>query len=302
MSFNEGSRLDPSQVEDRRGMSTGAKAGIGGGVALIALVASLFGINPNLVTDLLGPAADSSQQQQQLPQGSSGVDDCVTGADANAELDCRITGTANSLNAFWKDYLAQYSEQYTAPKTVLFTGQTQTACGPASSDVGPFYCPADQKAYFDLSFFDELTNRFGAANGPLAQEYVVAHEFGHHIQNSLGYLGYAQQDPRGADSGAVRTELQADCYAGLWARYASEDTGNGQPFLKQLTQQDINDALSAASAVGDDRIQQQSMGGVNSESWTHGSSAQRQKWFAQGYQTGDINKCNTFDAPDLDNP
>jgi predicted metalloprotease len=134
----------------------------------------------------------------------------------------------------------------------------------------------------------------------LAQEYVVAHEFGHHIQNVLGNLDNAQQDPQGPESGAVRVELQADCYAGLWVRHASTQAGpDGQPFLEPITQQDLNDALSAASAVGDDRIQEAATGQVSPEAWTHGSSEQRQRWFSKGYQTGDINQCDTFSAPSL---
>ena len=162
--------------------------------------------------------------------------------------------------------------------------------------MGPFYCPADSTAYFDPGFFQELVDRFGSSGGPLAQEYVVAHEFGHHIQNVLGNLDRAQQDPQGPESGAVRVELQADCYAGLWVRYATtqEDPKTGLPFLDPLTEQDLQDALSAASAVGDDRIQQAATGRVSPEAWTHGSSAQRQKWFYQGYKTGDINQCDTF--------
>ena len=179
---------------------------------------------------------------------------------------------------------------------MIFDGATNTGCGAATSDVGPFYCPADSTAYFDPGFFQELVDRFGSSGGPLAQEYVVAHEFGHHIQNVLGNLDRAQQDPQGPESGAVRVELQADCYAGLWVRYATtqQDPQTGLPFLEPLTEQDLQDALSAASAVGDDRIQQAATGRVSPEAWTHGSSAQRQKWFYQGYTTGDINQCDTF--------
>lgn len=181
-------------------------------------------------------------------------------------------------------------------RCVIFSGATTTGCGPASAEVGPFYCPADTTAYFDPGFFQELVNRFGSSGGPLAEEYVVAHEFGHHVQHVLGYLDRAQQDPQGPQSGAVRTELQADCYAGLWARHVSTqpDPQTGRPFLEPLTEKDLADALSAASAVGDDRIQKAATGRVTPESWTHGSSAQRQKWFYQGYSTGDINQCDTF--------
>jgi predicted metalloprotease len=177
----------------------------------------------------------------------------------------------------------------------------QTACGPANTDVGPFYCPGDKTAYFDTSFFQVLVDQFGSSGGALAQEYVVAHEFGHHVQDLQGTLGRAQQGPGGAEGNSVRTELQADCYAGVWAHYAAitKQQGTDVTFLKPLTDKDIQDALSAASSVGDDRIQKSSTGRVNPESWTHGSSAARQYWFTEGYRTGDPNTCDTFSAQDL---
>lgn len=297
MSFNDGVELDPSQVEDRRGGRMGRGTKIGGGIGggVILLLAALFGINPQLLEGLAG----TGQEQPGQSQGTA--PSCSTGADADQRLDCRITGTVNSLNAFWPAYLAEYSVNYPRPRTVIFTGGTETGCGAATSAVGPFYCPADTTAYFDPGFFQDLVDRFGSSGGPLAQEYVVAHEFGHHVQNILGDLDEAQRDPQGAESGAVRVELQADCYAGLWTRYATtqKDPKTGMPFLEPLTQKDLNDALSAASAVGDDRIQKAATGRVTPEGWTHGSSAQRQKWFYRGYQTGDIAQCDTFNAPRL---
>jgi predicted metalloprotease len=289
MSFNDNVQLDPSQVQSRGGMGRGTKIGGGIGGGIVLLLAALFGINPNLLEGLAGATQDQTQSQSTAPA-------CKTGADADARLECRIVGTVNSLNAFWPDYLAQYNQQYPRPKTVLFSGGTNTGCGSATSAVGPFYCPADQTAYFDPGFFQELVDRFGSSGGPLAQEYVVAHEFGHHIQNLLGTIDRAQQDPQGPESGAVRVELQADCYAGLWVRYATttKDPTSGQPYLEPLKTQDLQDALSAASSVGDDRIQKAATGRVSPESWTHGSSEQRQKWFYQGYKTGDINQCDTF--------
>jgi predicted metalloprotease len=289
MSFNDNVQLDPSQVQSRGGMGRGTKIGGGIGGGIVLLLAALFGINPQMLEGLGGTTQDQTQSQSAAPA-------CRTGADADARLECRIVGTVNSLNAFWPQYLAQYNQKYPRPETVLFNGGTSTGCGSATSEVGPFYCPADQTAYFDPGFFQELVDRFGSSGGPLAQEYVVAHEFGHHIQNLLGTIDRAQQDPQGPESGAVRVELQADCYAGLWARYATttKDPNTGQPFLEPLKTQDLQDALSAASSVGDDRIQKAATGRVSPESWTHGSSAQRQKWFYQGYQTGDINQCDTF--------
>lgn len=293
MSFNDNVQLDPSQVQDRRGMGRGAKVGGGIGGGLILLIAALLGVNPQLLEGLTGAG--------QEPQSQGTAPACATGADADARLDCRITGTVNSLNAFWPAYLKDYGVQYPQPKAVIFSGGTNTGCGAATTAVGPFYCPTDTTAYFDPGFFQELVDQFGSSGGPLAQEYVVAHEFGHHVQNLLGDLGRAQQDPQGPESGSVRTELQADCYAGLWAKHASStpDPATGQPYLEPLTQQDINDALSAAASVGDDRIQKAATGRVSPEGWTHGSSEERQRWFARGYQTGDITQCDTFSAPSL---
>ncbi|MET4001851.1 putative metalloprotease [Arthrobacter sp. UYCu511] len=302
MTFNEGARLDPSQGEDRRGRGStagkgrGAKVGLGLGGGIVVLIGALLGINPDLLTALIG---DTGNQPAIEASNGSALESCRTGQDANERLDCRILGTANSLNSFWPGYLDQYGVGYSLPKTVIFSGSVSTACGAASSAVGPFYCPGDNNAYFDPDFFAQLETQFGSSGGPLAQEYVVAHEFGHHIQNLTGTIGKAQQGPKGSQSAAVRTELQADCYAGIWMRYASSQPapGSNQPFLKPLTQNDLNDALSAASSVGDDRIQKAATGRTNPESWTHGSSEQRQKWLYTGYQSTDMAACDTFSVP-----
>ena len=177
---------------------------------------------------------------------------------------------------------------YTPAKTVFYTDSVQTGCGYASSQVGPFYCPADKQVYIDLGFFDELQSRFGAEGGPFAEAYVLAHEYGHHIQDLTGTLKRAQQGS-GPEGGSVRTELQADCYAGVWANHAVE-TG----LIENLTQADINSGIDAAGAVGDDRIQERTQGQVNPETWTHGSSEQRRRWFSKGYETGQPSQCNTF--------
>lgn len=299
MTFNEGARLDPSQAEDRRGrggMGRGGKVGLGLGGGLVVLIGALLGINPDMLSALLG---DTGTQPAIEQSGAAGLESCQTGQDANERLDCRILGTANSLNSFWPGYLVQYNVKYSVPKTVIFTSSVSTACGSATSAVGPFYCPADNKAYFDPDFFAQLEEQFGSSGGPLAQEYVVAHEFGHHVQSLTGSINNAKPGVTGAQSAAVRTELQADCYAGVWMRYASTRLapGSQQPFLKALTQKDLKDALSAASSVGDDRIQQAATGRTNPESWSHGSSAQRQKWLYTGYQSADLAACDTFSVP-----
>ena len=301
MSFNDDVQLDTSQVEaGGRGFGGGGGmllgGGLGGGGLLLVVVLSLLGvIDPS---SLLGGGGTGT-----APGAGSDPDvtsTCRSGADANRDVRCRVVGTVNSVQDFWADELPRHDVRYQAARTVLYSGQTQSACGTASNAVGPFYCPTDTKVYIDASFFDELTTRFGADDGALAQEYVVAHEYGHHVQDLLGALGAAQSDREGATSGSVRVELQADCYAGMWAHSAATtQDAQGRTYLKPLTDQDIKSALSAAAAVGDDRIQSQSSGRVDPESWTHGSSAQRQKWFTVGYRYGDLDRCNTLDASSL---
>ncbi|MHA7190730.1 KPN_02809 family neutral zinc metallopeptidase [Arthrobacter sp. MDT2-16] len=301
MSFNDNARFDPSRVSDRRGRGRGAAVGGGVGGGLLLILSLIFG--PGVVDDL-GLGDGSTITQEQDPAGEPAINECLTGADANEQLDCRILGTAESLDSFWSPYLDQFGVTYTQPGVVLFTDRTNTGCGTATSAVGPFYCPVDEQTYYDTAFFDELVTQFGSSSGPLAQEYVVAHEFGHHIQNLIGTLGAAQQDPQGEESGGVRVELQADCLAGMWAAHATSvpDPESGEPFLRSFSTTDLGDALSAAASVGDDRIQAAATGQVNPEGWTHGSSAQRQAWFSQGFETGDLRSCDTFAARDLDNP
>jgi predicted metalloprotease len=287
LSFNPDARLDPGQIKDRRGVPGGrgglAIGGGGLGIALL-LIYTLLGGNPNDLGAVLEPGPVVGPESSQL------ATDCQTGADANERDDCRILGYVNSIQSYWTDAFAASGETYQPADTVLFSGATSSGCGTASSATGPFYCPPDALIYIDLDFFGELRTRFGAQGGSLAQGYVVAHEYGHHVQDLLGVL-QSGGGGSGAESGAVRVELQADCFAGVWANHAAS-TG----FLEPLTPQQIADALDAAAAVGDDRIQEATQGQVNPDSWTHGSSEQRQNWFRTGYDSGDPAGCDTLNG------
>ncbi|MEO8510364.1 MAG: neutral zinc metallopeptidase [Chloroflexota bacterium] len=278
MTFGRGTKLDPGQVQDRRG-GRGRGLALGGVGGLIVLAAALF-LNidlSGLPLDQLGGGAQEANPSSDLQTA------CLTEQEANTREDCQIVGFVNSIQAYWTDTV----EGYTEADTVIFTGSVDTGCGAATSAVGPFYCPPDQTVYLDLGFFDQLREQFGAEGGPLARGYVLAHEYGHHIQNLTGQLSPGGQT--GAESQAVRTELQADCYAGAWAANADEST----QIPLEITDQQIAQALDAAAAVGDDRIQEQVQGQVNPETWTHGSSEQRQHWFRVGYESGDPNRCDT---------
>ncbi len=292
MTFNEGMQIDTSTTSASGGGGRGIAIGGGLGGLLFLVVALLLGVDPGKVATQL-PASTS----QEVAPGFD-LNKCRTGADANQYVQCRVIATGNSVDAVWKQLHARIHPPPGA--AVQRSGQHRAAERPAPRS-GRSTARWIKTAYFDTGFFDVLRTQFGSSGGPLAQEYVVAHEFGHHVQDLQGSLGRAQQGAQGAGGNGVRTELQADCYAGVWAHYAStvKQEGTGVPFLEPLSDKDISDALSAAASVGDDRIQKAATGRTNPESWTHGSSEQRQHWFTVGYQTGDPNQCDTFRDPNL---
>jgi predicted metalloprotease len=287
MTFRPDVDLDPGRVRDSRGRRVrGGGLAVGGGLGTLVIVALILLTGGDL-GDVIGGLGAAPVQEG--PIGSQLINECETGADANERQDCRLVGALESLDAYWSETFTASGESFQQPGAEIFTDGVNTQCGAASSAVGPFYCPLDQTIYLDLGFYDDLESRFGAEGGPFAEMYVVAHEYGHHIQNLLGLL--EQGRDTGAGSGAVRTELQADCLAGVWGAHAV-DTG----FLQPLTREQIAQALNAASVIGDDRIQEQTQGQVNPETWTHGSSEQRQEWFSNGLEAGSIDGCDTFNA------
>jgi predicted metalloprotease len=289
MRFRKKAGLDTGQVRDVRGRSMGGGLAVGGGglgivVLVVYLLFAVLGSEGGL--GQLAPLEDQRVGQGDTPSEVS--TECRTGEDANRRQDCRIVAVVNSTQKFWNGVFARSGKQYPYADTVFFKDRIDTGCGLASSQVGPFYCPPDKLVYIDLGFFDELESQFGAS-GDFAQAYVIAHEYGHHVQNQLGVLDSIRGDRQGPQSKAVRAELQADCYAGVWAANAVS-TG----LIVQLTQADINEGLDAATAIGDDRIQEQTQGQVSPETWTHGSSEQRRRWFSRGYENGKPAACDTF--------
>jgi len=292
MSFNDNARIDSSKVK-RRGRTTGIAAG-GGGLALIAvfLIAQFTGV------DVSGLVGGGTAGGAGAPVESTPLSECRTGEDANASVDCRMAGAADSLDTYWAaEAPAIGVAEYTTPDFFLFTDATTTGCGDATSATGPFYCPPDRALFVDTAFFDQLRSQFGASGGPLAEMYVVGHEWGHHIQQLSGAFDAADRSGTGPASDSVRLEVQADCYAGAWVGAAPEIRDEaGVAFLEPVTRQQVADALNAAAAVGDDRIQSAGGGQVDSDSWTHGSAEQRQRWFETGRSEGAA-ACDTFSVP-----
>ena len=292
MTFNDDAKYSGKGVR-KSGRRTGLAVG-GGGIGLVAIVllSQLLGVD---LSGLVGGGTDSSSQSE-----GTALTNCETGADANENVECRVGFTRDSLDDYWSEQAPAMGISYASPVINLFTDGVDTGCGAATSAVGPFYCPADQQIYLDTAFYDTLRTQFDATAGPLSQLYVVGHEWGHHIQNLAGTFASADTSQTGPTSDAVRLEVQADCFAGAWLGSATEtEDAEGNRLLDPITDAQIADALNAASAIGDDRIQEKTQGQVNPESWTHGSSEQRQKWFQAGYTVG-AEACDTFAVADAE--
>ena len=308
MRYNPKAKLDRSQVQVRRGggrsgggfgLPVGGGGGnglkVGGGIGGLVILLLVF-----LLQSQLGGGSPSAGPVGGGEETGS-LDNCRTGADANQDRNCALVADVNSIQSFWADALPdQTGTPYRRATTTIFTGQTNTGCGGATSDVGPFYCSADEGVFLDTTFFEDmLQGQLGAQGGPFSEAYVLAHEYGHHLQNILGTMGQVRTQ-QGPNSDAVRLELQADCYAGVWTKFATEAPDeSGEPYILDLTEQDIAAALDAARAVGDDRIQKRTSGRVDPDRWTHGSAEQRMGWFTRGMETGSVEACDTFRAARL---
>ena len=295
MSFNDNIRLDPTRVGTS---GAGRKvAGVGGGSLLGLLLVLGFSYFTGIdLTSLLSSPSASSPSSSTVD-----VSTCRTGADANARVECRMVATAQSLDQVWKTQLTQQGTNlaYELPDFQIFTNSVSTACGNATSAVGPFYCPGDSTVYLDLGFFDDMITKYGASDSVLAQEYVVAHEWGHHIQNLQGVFRAHDTRETGEQGAGVRSELQADCYAGVWMHWASttRDPATGAYYLNTPTADELLGALQTAQAIGDDRLQAKYQGTSNPETWTHGSGNQRAAWLQRGLDSGEIATCDTWSAP-----
>jgi predicted metalloprotease len=305
MRFRESGRLDTSSVQDRRGAggSRGGGRGLavgGGGLGVVGLIvvvlvqvlgggggdtASLAGVLDGLGS---GQTADNTQLEQS----------CDEVSDANDSTDCAVVAEIDSIQDYWAQTLGS---GYQPADTVFFSDSVPTGCGGATSGSGPFYCPPDRLVYIDLTFFNDLRTQFGAEGGAFVNAYVLAHEYGHHVQNLLGTNEQVTPGESGPTSGSVRLELQADCYAGSWANHAETvPDETGQPLITDITDDDVQRALDTAGRIGDDFIQTNlGSGTVDQNSFTHGSSEQRQRWFSAGYSSGDPNQCDTFGTDDL---
>jgi uncharacterized protein len=335
MRYDDDAQLDTSEVTDTRGEGGGSVGfgggggGLGGGllplligflfrgrsgkaswivivVAVVGFVAVQYlGGGGGSLSSVAGGFGDPGGP------GRAGTSDlageCRTGRDANSKLDCAIVADINSIQGYWAgggyaqvaSTVRGAAPQYQRVDTNFFSGSVNTRCGSADSSAGPFYCPGDHLVYIDLSFYDQLKSQFGAEGGPLVNAYVLAHEYGHHVQDLLGTEAKVRSR-QGATSDSVRLELQADCYAGVWMNHASQPANGKAPVIQDITQADLSSTVDAAQRIGDDYIQGKLGGGtVNPDSFTHGSSAQRKKWLTTGFTTGDARRCDTFATNDL---
>ena len=320
MRFNDNARLDTSQVQDRRGsggggggFNLGGRGGLvagGGGLAVVvAIVVVLINVfsggsgssTGGQVGNYLNQLGGAGNTGAAAVDNSKLASECQSGAQANAgNDDCVVVGIINSVQAFWKGQLAASGVTYTNAETIFFTDSTSTGCGEGTSGMGPFYCPSDKNVYIDLAFWNELKTSFNANDAPFTQAYVLAHEYGHHVQDILGTNAQVST-AQGATSGSVRLELQADCYAGVWAKNASTTPGaDGQVLITDITTADLNNALDTAAKIGDDYIQTQiAKSNLDPSQFTHGTSAQRKKWLMAGYNSGRPTSCDTFSATNL---
>lgn len=309
MQYNDDSQLDTSAVSDTRsgGIGKGGLALGGGGLGLVGVIVVVLlnvlgggGGSTSAITDVLGQLGSGSSAGQ-TADNTTVAQECKTGADANNKLDCAVVADIDSIQTYWAGELPKLGANYTPVNTVWFSGQVNTGCGGASSAAGPFYCPADKLVYIDLTFYDDLKTQFGATGGLFVDAYVLAHEYGHHVQDLLGTEAKVKPGETGPTSGSVRLELQADCYAGVWANHASTvPDASGKPLISDITPDDFQNALDTAGKIGDDYIQTHIQGQTfNAGSETHGTSAQRQNWLSTGYRTGDPTKCDTFGAKTL---
>ncbi|HEU4568080.1 MAG TPA: neutral zinc metallopeptidase [Marmoricola sp.] len=315
MRFNPRARIDQRQVQNREGRGGGLGGGLGGGRSGMPIpiptggggriglgtivVVILYVVIQSLAGNSIVPGTGDSGGQSQPSTTTGGH--CRTGADANRSMDCAIDAVTNSVQDYWSHALPQQAGiRYQPIQTIKYTAQTSSACGTAQSAMGPFYCPNDRLVYIDASFMrDMLQGQLGAKGGPFALGYVLAHEYGHHVEDQLGILR-RMRTQQGPTSDSVRIELMADCLGGMWAKNATTTRdAQGRVFITDLSREDVARAIDAAQAVGDDRIQKETAGRVDRESWTHGSSAERVHWFDVGFRRGSISACNTFEAAHL---